>query len=89
VEGTIASAFRAATARAPAAAEVSRLADLYRGRRERFTSDPDAARELIEAVRGDQASGLLATDDAGASHLAASFLVATAILNLDETVTRE
>jgi hypothetical protein len=89
MEGPIASAFRAATARTPTAAEVARLADLYRGRRERFTSDPDAARELIEAVRGDQASGLLATDDAGASHLAASFLVATAILNLDETVTRE
>ena len=89
VEGSVASAFRAATARPPAAAEVARLAELYRGRRERFTSDPDAARELIEAVRGDQPSGLLATDDAGASHLAASFLVATAILNLDETVTRE
>ncbi|MFZ4638043.1 MAG: PSD1 and planctomycete cytochrome C domain-containing protein [Pirellulales bacterium] len=89
VEGPVASAFRAATARPPAAAEVARLAELYRGRRERFTSDPDAARELIEAVRGDQPSGLLATDDAGASHLAASFLVATAILNLDETVTRE
>ena len=89
VEGSVASAFRAATARPPAAAEVARLAELYRGRRERFTSDPDAARELIEAVRGDQPSGLHATDDAGASHLAASFLVATAILNLDETVTRE
>jgi len=85
----IAAAFRTATARPPTPVEQERLATLYRGRRERFTADPTSARSLIEAVRGDQPAGLLATDDAAAVDLAASYLVATAILSLDETITRE
>jgi hypothetical protein len=89
IEERFASAFRMATARRPTPAEKERLAALYDGRRERFMSDPAAARTLIESVRGDQPSGLLATDDAGAVDLAASYLVATAILSLDETITRE
>jgi hypothetical protein len=89
IEDRFAAAFRTATARLPTPAEQERLAALYDGRRERFMSDPAAARTLIESVRGDQPSGLLATDDAGAVDLAASYLVATAILSLDETITRE
>ncbi len=89
VEGRVASAFRMATARYPTSSERAKLVSLYRGRRENFTSDPVAARRLIESVRGDQPSGLLATDDLGAVDLAASYLVATAILSLDETITRE
>jgi hypothetical protein len=56
---------------------------------ERFTSAPADARKLIEAARGDQASGVLATDDRSAVNLAAWFLVSSAILNLDETITKE
>jgi hypothetical protein len=85
----IVTAFRSATGREPTASERQRLADLHRGRVERFTSAPADARKLIEAARGDQASGVLATDDRSAVNLAAWFLVSSAILNLDETITKE
>jgi hypothetical protein len=85
----IVTVFRSATGREPTATERQRLADLHRGRVERFTSAPADARKLIEAVRGDQPSGVLAIDDRSAVNLAASFLVSSAILNLDETITKE
>lgn len=89
IEKRIAQAFRMATARRSTPAEGARLAAVYLGRRESFTFDPSAARKMIESVCGDQPSGLLAIDDAGAVDLAASYLVATVILSLAETITRE
>ncbi|OYT76027.1 MAG: hypothetical protein CFK49_00115 [Armatimonadetes bacterium JP3_11] len=66
--------FRCCTAREPTPAELQRLEQLYRQMRERYARQPDAAKMLV------------GEPDA---HRAALTLVANALLNLDETITRE
>lgn len=88
VESGVRDGYRLATARWPAAAEAAPLVSLFRSRRDRYRSDPASARLLLDAVRG----GLVAVplrDDDEAADVAAWFHVATALLNLDQTVTRE
>jgi hypothetical protein len=88
VESGVRDGYRLATARWPAAAEAAPLVSLFHSRRDRYRSDPASARLLLDAVRG----GLVAVplrDDDEAADVAAWFHVATALLNLDQTVTRE
>jgi mono/diheme cytochrome c family protein len=66
--------FRCCTAREPTPAELQRLQQLYQQMRERYARQPDAAKKLV------------GEPDA---HRAALTLVANALLNLDETITRE
>jgi len=80
--------FRMATGRVASDGETTKLDELYRGRLDRFASDAEAARELIESVRGDVLPGVDVSDDRAAAELAAWFHVATVLLNLDETITR-
>jgi hypothetical protein len=88
IEAGIRNGYRMATARWPTAAEAAPLQALFYGRRDHYRSNPEAAALLLDSVRG----GLVAVplrDDDEAATLAAWFHVATALLNLDETVTRE
>ena len=74
--------FRAATARRPAPAETRTLLDLERRLMERYSRQPGAARELI-AVGASPAANLEARE------LAAWTMIASTVLNLDETITKE
>lgn len=78
----IAHAFRLATARAPTSAETDLLLRLYQDQLQRFRADKDAAQRLLAV--GESPSG--SVEDPAA--LAAWTLVASAILNLDETITK-
>lgn len=80
--------YRLATARVPTAAETAPLLALFQGRRDRYRSDPVAARRLLDAAAGGLVAAPLRDDDEAAD-MAAWFHVATALLNLDQTVTRE
>ncbi len=73
-------AFRLAAARTPAPGEVSRILASYAEQLARFRGDPAAARSVVAdyAVTGFDAA-----------EQAAWTLVANAILNLDETLTKE
>ncbi|MEO0416999.1 MAG: DUF1553 domain-containing protein, partial [Verrucomicrobiota bacterium] len=76
-------AFHAAFARRPTAAELSHLNQIYLERVTAFRSDPEAAKQLIDGVRGyHQAKH---QDNA---ELAAWFYVATVLFNLDEMITK-
>jgi hypothetical protein len=78
----LARAFRMATSREPEAAEVDILAQLLNAQRVVFAGDADAAAALVDA--GDSM-----TDAAiEPAELAAWTAVASAILNLHETITR-
>ncbi len=76
-------AFRLATARQPSAAELAPLQEFLRKQLAHFRANPQAAKELLSVgespwdTRRDPAE------------LAAWTMVASAILNLDETITRE
>ena len=75
-------AFRLATARVPSEREVGLLTELFQRQRAHFAADPRKAAELLttgEAPRNQQLS---------APDLAAWTVVASTILNLDETLTR-
>ena len=76
-------AFRLATARKPAREELKALSELAQKELVRYQRDKPAALKLLEVgeSRLDQ--------KVEASELAAWTTVASAILNLDETVTRE
>ena len=76
-------AFRLATAREPNAKEMQVLRDLERSEATRYLRDKDAARKLV-SVGEDKADARL-----DPSELAAWTTVASTILNLDETITRE
>jgi cytochrome c553 len=76
-------AFRIVLARAPADAERQTLSGLFERRRSALASDLPAARELLGEAAKDVAS-----DDELPSH-AAWVLVANALLNLNEAITRE
>ena len=78
----IAHAFRLATARAPTEAEVDLLLRLYQSQLARFRGHENEARRLLAV--GESALGPV--DDPVS--LAAWTMVASAILNLDETITK-
>jgi len=75
----IAHAFRLATARSPSASELQILSRVHARELARFTQDPEAARSLLEASDLSQAS----------ADLAAHTMVASTILNLNETITKQ
>ena len=78
----IAHAFRLATARAPTEAEVDLLLRLYQSQLARFRGHENEARRLLAVGE----SELGPVDDPVS--LAAWTMVASAILNLDETITK-
>jgi hypothetical protein len=73
-------AFRLALTRAPHPDELKRIVASYTAQLARFQTDPQAAARVIEGY---------AIKDADASEQAAWTLVANALLNLDETLTKE
>ncbi len=80
--GRAAHLFRRATARTPSAAESATLVTLAAKQLARFQADPASARKLLavgESPRG---------RDRDAGEIAAWTLVAQAVLNLDEVITR-
>ena len=74
--------FRRVTSRRAEAKEISALTGLFARQRARFAADPAAARKLIEV------GASLRGREFDAVELAAWTVVAQAILNLDETLTR-
>ena len=80
--GRIAHAFRLATGRNPRSAETEILIRLYRSQLETFRADASAADRLLGVGDAPRAAGL------DAAELGAWTVVASAILNLDETITK-
>ena len=76
-------AFRLATARTPTGKEVGVLRDLLNGRRRSFAADRRSAVRLIDVGESGRDSRLDAVE------LAAWTTVASVILNLDETITKQ
>jgi hypothetical protein len=76
-------AFRLATARTPTGKEAGVLRDLLEGRRRAFAADRRSAVRLIEVGESGRDSRL------DAAELAAWTTVASVILNLDETITKQ
>ncbi len=83
VEAHIAFAFRRAVSRLPNKDETQVLTQLYQQQKKRYTSDVEAAKQLIGA--GDLPTPV----DIAPAELAAWTSVARAILNLHETITRD
>jgi hypothetical protein len=81
-EDRIRFAFRLATSRGPSAAETKVLKDLYHAQLEAFRTDGNAASKLLSVGESPRDPSLDVTE------LAAWSVVASAILNLDETVTK-
>ena len=75
-------AFRLATARLPLKGELAVLRDLLAKERKAFATDSKAANALLNV-------GESKVDAVGSNELAAWTIVASAILNLDETITNE
>jgi len=75
-------AFRLTNARSPRAAEIDVLLRLYRDQLAAYRADPKAAMDLLKV--GDSA----VASRADPAELAAWTMVASAILNLDETITK-
>ncbi len=75
----IATAFRRCTSRLPSAAELEILRRAYARHLARYRTDPEAARVLTRST---------AADDETVARLAAATIVASTLLNLDETLTR-
>jgi hypothetical protein len=73
-------AFRLVATRAPKAAELERILASYQKQLERFRSDSAAA---AKTIKGSEVSGVEAAEQA------AWTLVANALLNLDEVLTKE
>ena len=76
-------AFRAATAREPTAAEIELLRKLFQQRSVAFQQDRTAAAELLSVGQSK------CNENFDPAELAAWTTVASAILNLDETITRQ
>ena len=76
-------AFRLATARTPTGKEVGVLRELLKGRRQSFAADRRSAVKLIDVGESARDSRL------DAAELAAWTTVASVILNLDETITKQ
>ncbi len=73
-------AFRLVATRAPKAAEIDRILASYRRQLERFRKDGAAAAQTIKGCE---------VADVDAAEQAAWTLVANALLNLDEALTKE
>ncbi|MEX2261513.1 MAG: DUF1553 domain-containing protein [Bryobacteraceae bacterium] len=82
-EERIAHGFRIVTARRPAADESAILLDAYRHHLDNYQSDRDAARKFLSQGESPRDEKL------DASEHAAYAMVASLILNLDETITKE
>ena len=76
-------AFRLATARTPTGKEVGVLRDLLKGQRKSFAADRRSAVKFIDVGESGRDSRL------DAAELAAWTTVASVILNLDETITKQ
>jgi hypothetical protein len=74
-------AWRAVLSRAPAESEASALVRLYQASRKQYAGNPAAAKELLRV-------GLAPPAEGDAAELAAWTSVARALLNLNETITR-
>jgi hypothetical protein len=72
--------FRLVVSRAPKATELDRLVRAYTQHRDQFRRQPEQARQVI---------GSTAVPGADAADQAAWTLVANALLNLDETITKD
>jgi len=79
----ITAAFRLAIARTPTAQESKILGDLARNELAEYRAHPEAAEKLLQVGESKPDPKLAAAD------LAAWTVVASAILNLDETITKE
>ena len=79
----IAYTFRSASARVPSTQELRALDSLYRRELEHYRRDPKAALDLLRVGNGGEKFR------SGNAELAALTTVASAILNLDETITRQ
>ena len=74
--------FRLATARPPTAGEAKVLTSGFRYHLDRFAADPEAASSLL-------ATGAAAAAPVPEAEMAAYTMMASLVLNLDETITRE
>jgi hypothetical protein len=83
VNGRLGFAFRLATARKPSARELAVLRELLAQQRANYRQDAKTAESLLRIGESPQDAKLDATE------LAAWTMVASAILNLDETITKE
>jgi mono/diheme cytochrome c family protein len=81
-ESRLAYGFRLCVARRPNAAELERLAALYRKQFGFYQSNRPAAEKVTKGVREE-------TNPAGLPEMAAWTIVANVLLNLDETMTKE
>src|SRR5690606_5103040 len=79
VRARAARAFRRATARTPSDAEVDRIVAAYETHLAHYRANPDAAARVLQQQDGSQAE---------TAEAAAWTLVANALLNLDEVVTK-
>ena len=77
--------FRLATARQPSDAEANILQSGYGYHLDRFQGDPEAARDLVGSSAS-KGSGKMAVPE---TELAAYSMMASLVLNLDETITKE
>jgi hypothetical protein len=77
-------AFRLGTARRPSATELASLLGFYREEAARFATDAAAARMIADAAVGAEDHGV-----ATPAEKAAWTMVASVVLNLDETLTKE
>ena len=75
--------FRKATSRFPTAEELAGLTSLYKEQKNRFSNDEESINELIDI--GEYELDLTAMDQA---NWAALTIIASTILNLDETITK-
>ena len=78
--------FRACTSRRPAADEVAVLAELLEAQRARYASEPEAAAKLAGVLSA--IGELPAEGELDPAELASWIVVANALLNLDETITK-
>jgi len=83
LESQISFAFKAATARDPKEQEIQLLSELYREEFEAFQAEPARADSLLGVGEYPVDNNLDTTQ------LAAGTIVASTILNLDETITKE
>jgi len=80
IEDRIRYAFRLATARLPRPSELEILTAAYGREKRRFISDPAAAKAFI------QEAGIVAKQE---PELASLIVIASTILNLNETITKQ
>ena len=83
LESQISFAFKAATARTPKEQEIQLLSELYMEEFEAFQAEPARADSLLGVGESPVDNNLDTTQ------LAAGTIVASTILNLDETITKE